>query len=44
MQLAQGIYPQEEGGAQDENTKLKCMVADLSLDKVMLQDVMSSKL
>jgi putative transposase len=28
---------------QDENTKLKCLVADLSLDKVMLQDVLSKK-
>lgn len=26
---------------QDENTKLKRLVADLSLDKVMLQDVLS---
>jgi putative transposase len=28
---------------QDENTKLKRVVADLSLDKVMLQDVLSRK-
>jgi putative transposase len=28
---------------QDENTKLKRLVADLSLDKVMLQDVLSKK-
>ena len=27
----------------DENTKLKRLVADLSLDKVMLQDVLSTK-
>ena len=27
----------------DENTKLKRLVADLSLDKVMLQDVLSKK-
>ena len=27
----------------DENTKLKRLVADLSLDKVMLQDVLSNK-
>ncbi|BCS89934.1 transposase [Pseudodesulfovibrio sediminis] len=29
---------------EDENRKLKQMVADLSLDKVMLQDVLSKKL
>ena len=28
---------------QDENTKLKRLVADLSLDNVMLQDVLSKK-
>lgn len=28
---------------QDENTKLKRLVAELSLDKVMLQDVLSKK-
>lgn len=28
---------------QDENAKLKKLVADLSLDKVMLQDVLSKK-
>jgi len=28
---------------QDENAKLKRLVADLSLDKVMLQDVLSKK-
>lgn len=28
---------------EDENTKLKKLVADLSLDKVMLQDVLSKK-
>jgi len=28
----------------DENTRLKRLVADLSLDKVMLQDVLSKKL
>ena len=28
----------------DENTKLKRLVADLSLDKVMLQDVIQKKL
>ena len=28
---------------QEENTKLKRLVADLSLDKVMLQDVLSKK-
>jgi putative transposase len=28
---------------QDENTKLKRLVADLSLDKVMLQDVLAKK-
>ena len=27
----------------DENTRLKKLVADLSLDKVMLQDVLSKK-
>jgi putative transposase len=27
----------------DDNTKLKRLVADLSLDKVMLQDVLSRK-
>jgi len=27
----------------DENTKLKKLVADLSLDKIMLQDVISKK-
>jgi len=27
----------------DENTRLKRLVADLSLDKVMLQDVLSNK-
>ena len=29
---------------QDENIKLKRLVADLSLDKAMLQDVLSKKL
>lgn len=29
---------------QDENTKLKRLVADLSLDKVMLQDVLAKKI
>jgi putative transposase len=29
---------------EDENTKLKRIVADLSLDKAMLQDVLSKKL
>jgi putative transposase len=29
---------------QEENTKLKQLVADLSLDKKMLQDVLSKKL
>ena len=29
---------------EEENARLKRMVADLSLDKVMLQDVMSKKL
>jgi len=28
---------------EEENTRLKRMVADLSLDKVMLQDVLSKK-
>ncbi len=28
----------------DENTKLKRLVADLSLDKTMLQDIISKKL
>jgi len=28
---------------QEENTKLKRLVADLSLDKVMLQDVLTKK-
>lgn len=28
---------------EEENTKLKKLVADLSLDKVMLQDVLSKK-
>jgi putative transposase len=28
----------------EENTKLKKLVADLSLDKIMLQDVLSKKL
>jgi putative transposase len=27
----------------EENTKLKCLVADLSLDQVMLQDVLQKK-
>ncbi len=29
---------------EEENTKLKKLVADLSLDKIMLQDVLSKKL
>lgn len=29
---------------EEENSKLKRLVADLSLDKVMLQDVLSKKL
>lgn len=29
---------------EEENTKLKQLVADLSLDKIMLQDVLSKKL
>jgi len=29
---------------EEENTKLKKLVADLSLDKAMLQDVLSKKL
>ena len=29
---------------EDENTKLRRVVADLSLDKVMLQDVLTKKL
>jgi putative transposase len=29
---------------EDENRRLKQMVADLSLDKMMLQDVLSKKL
>jgi len=29
---------------EDENSKLKQLVADLSLDKVMLQEVVSKKL
>ena len=29
---------------EEENRKLKKLVADLSLDKVMLQDVLSKKL
>ena len=29
--------------AEDENIKLKRLVADLSLDKVMLQDVLAKK-
>jgi putative transposase len=29
---------------EDENAKLKRIVADLSLDKAMLQDVLSKKL
>jgi putative transposase len=29
---------------QEENTKLKKLVADLSLDKAMLQDVLAKKL
>ena len=29
---------------EEENTKLKRIVADLSLDKAMLQDVLSKKL
>ena len=29
---------------EDENAKLKKLVADLSLDKAMLQDVLSKKL
>jgi len=30
--------------SRDENTRLKRLVADLSLDKGMLQDVLSKKL
>jgi putative transposase len=29
---------------EEENSKLKRLVADLSLDKIMLQDVLSKKL
>ena len=29
---------------EEENRQLKCLVADLSLDKAMLQDVISKKL
>jgi putative transposase len=29
---------------EEENTKLKKLVADLSLDKIMLQDILSKKL
>ncbi len=29
---------------EEENTKLKKLIADLSLDKIMLQDVLSKKL
>jgi len=29
---------------EEENSKLKCLVADLSLDKAMLQDVIKRKL
>jgi hypothetical protein len=32
------------GPLEDENNKLKRIVADLSLDKAMLQDVLSKKL
>lgn len=34
----------EINGLRDENTRVKRLVADLTLDKVMLQDVLSKKL
>ena len=42
-----GLMPSEMKRSrqlEDENTKLKRIVADLSLDKAMLQDVLSKKL
>lgn len=42
-----GLMPSEMKRLQqleDENTKLKRIVADLSLDRAMLQDVLSKKL
>ena len=42
-----GLMPSEMKGLrqlEDENAKLKRIVADLSLDKAMLQDVLSKKL
>ena len=40
------MLPTEIGGeaAEDENSKLRKMVADLSLDREMLQDVIRRKL
>ena len=41
-----GMEPSEARelkGLREENTKLKRLVADLSLDKVMLQDVLQKK-
>ena len=42
-----GLMPSEMKRSrqlEDENTRLKRIVADLSLDKAMLQDVLSKKL
>ena len=38
-----GISPEELKELEDENTRLKRIVADLSLDKEMLQDVLKRK-
>ena len=45
--VMQGLMPSEVKRLrqlEDENAKLKRIVADLSLDKAMLQDVLSKKL
>ena len=48
MVTADSIFDWREVGAQvileEENARLKRLVADLSLDKVMLQDVVKRKL
>lgn len=47
VQEVSGLMPSEMNRLQqleDENTKLKQIVADPSLDRAMLQDVLSKKL
>jgi putative transposase len=39
-----GLGPSEVKQLEEENAKLKKLVADLSLDKAILQDVLSKKL